>query len=516
MMLIVAFIFFNPFRFREKQAQRIATAEQGMTASHFILHHPKSNAYLLTFGTLFWGIVYALLVFFSPDTLDIMLILFAPLALLFGIMQGIYIAVWKLEVAGPEMRLRTLFRRREFSFSDIQSVEIRTLKYYGFIDTGNVHRLLVHFRTGQRISVDVHIVGYRFFVERLRERNIPGIEKLAEIEAKHKGAKSAEEALQETKKLFLKFGLSKKGLLLYLAQIAIFISVALPLLSLIFFERHFFAGAYGAEALLERYRLVLQVGLGSILLWFVLNFIGNWIVLRRARGHGLGLGGYIVLGSILLLALGMILGAALVFDEDGLWPGLQIVQEDLAAIEQDELLVIRVETSVYTTHGRPWRLLGTETLAVYRSDFSGEPYFLHFSRAENLNILTERFLGPEYQFFGRNADIRVFEVSYTPNLHLVVEVSPIATVTLEQAEELVGTWDWDEDDSFTYLFHPDGTGSRGFVGDVSPFIWQTKGTNHLQIVINERLEDWTFRVEGGILTIENWLVPEWIFSYIAR
>ena len=37
---------------------------------------------------------------------------------------------------------------------------------------------------------------------------------------------------------------------------------------------------------------------------------------------------------------------------------------------------------------------------------------------------------------------------------------------------LVGTWAWDEDDTYRYIFHADGTGERGFVGMLERFEWE--------------------------------------------
>jgi len=513
---IVFFLCFKPFQVREKQEKRIAAAEQGMTATQFTMHNLKSTAYLMMFGMLFWGAVLVLFVFLSPDTMDRLLLFVVAPVIFYRIMQGVYYALWKLEVTGSTMYLRTLFRRREFSFYDVRSVRVQTHKYYGLLDTGNVKRLVVRFETGQRLRIDAHIVGYRLFVERLKQRNVPGIEKLEAIEAKHGPPQDTQERLREQKRQLRKFGVSKTGIGLYIAQILLIILAAVPVIAMFFFDGWFFAGADTASELLESYLLWFQVGIGGIAFWFLLTIIGNLLIIRRARRSGNGIGGYIVVGVVTVLTLALIASGALLFDEDGLLAGIQEVQGDLAAIEQEALLVTRVSTNVNTAHERPWRLLGTETPTVYRLTFSGEPGFLHFPMAVEPGVLRERFRGAEYQFFGYEADIRVLEIRYTPNLHIVVEVTPVVTITLEQAPQLLGTWDWDTDANFRYVFYADGTGSRGFTGDVNPFLWQTQGADHLQIVIDGMLEDWTFTIEDGILTIENWLVPEMIFSYIAR
>jgi hypothetical protein len=82
---------------------------------------------------------------------------------------------------------------------------------------------------------------------------------------------------------------------------------------------------------------------------------------------------------------------------------------------------------------------------------------------------------------------------------------------LDLAEELFGYWDWDVDGSYTYIFNSDGTGTRGFPGQVESFEWTTDG-DYLFI----GLEHWAFSIVDGVLTIDSQQVPGMAFSYIAR
>ncbi|MCL2588921.1 MAG: DUF4352 domain-containing protein, partial [Oscillospiraceae bacterium] len=68
----------------------------------------------------------------------------------------------------------------------------------------------------------------------------------------------------------------------------------------------------------------------------------------------------------------------------------------------------------------------------------------------------------------------------------------------EMAEVLFGTWAWDVDGGYTYVFNADGTGTRGFAGDLETFEWHTAG-DHLMI----GNESWTFTIEGDTLTIDS-------------
>ena len=81
----------------------------------------------------------------------------------------------------------------------------------------------------------------------------------------------------------------------------------------------------------------------------------------------------------------------------------------------------------------------------------------------------------------------------------------------ERAEALFGTWAWDMDDDYTYLFNADGTGIRGFSGDLEPFEWSTEG-DHLMI----GFESWTFTIEGDVLTIDSLDITGVTWSYIRQ
>jgi len=92
----------------------------------------------------------------------------------------------------------------------------------------------------------------------------------------------------------------------------------------------------------------------------------------------------------------------------------------------------------------------------------------------------------------------------------------------EQAEELVGTWAWDEDDSFIYIFYADGQGRRGFSPTLHRFTWSTTNDG-LTIVMDGpaipgfiAAEEWSYVIDGNILTITNRQIPDIIFSYIRQ
>ena len=79
---------------------------------------------------------------------------------------------------------------------------------------------------------------------------------------------------------------------------------------------------------------------------------------------------------------------------------------------------------------------------------------------------------------------------------------------------LPGTWNWDMDDSYTYVFNADGTGTRGFTGNIEPFEWVTEVGSHLIITVRGGAhESWTYAIVGDVLTIDSRQVPGMTFSY---
>ncbi|MCL2285206.1 MAG: S41 family peptidase [Firmicutes bacterium] len=109
-----------------------------------------------------------------------------------------------------------------------------------------------------------------------------------------------------------------------------------------------------------------------------------------------------------------------------------------------------------------------------------------------------------------NANGIVFvTASYAASLFAdTVYVSPIA-----------GTWTWDDDDSFIYIFNADGTGERGFPRSMISFNWFTTGTElridrHGYLAAGViRNELWIFTINGDVLTLVSRQEAGWAFSY---
>ncbi|MCL2408843.1 MAG: hypothetical protein FWC96_04420 [Oscillospiraceae bacterium] len=87
-------------------------------------------------------------------------------------------------------------------------------------------------------------------------------------------------------------------------------------------------------------------------------------------------------------------------------------------------------------------------------------------------------------------------------------------VAIEHAEALVGTWVWDEDNTYRYVFYADGRGTRGFPWMTEEFEWRTEGGDHLLIGITAfAVESWTFTINDDVLTIDSRQIPGLTFNY---
>jgi len=92
----------------------------------------------------------------------------------------------------------------------------------------------------------------------------------------------------------------------------------------------------------------------------------------------------------------------------------------------------------------------------------------------------------------------------------------------EQDSNLVGTWEWEFLDEWTYIFNADGTGSRGIPGvDFESFSWSTAG-DRLNInrdsapsgeISNER---WTYTLSGNRLTLHSQQDSSMLYNYNRR
>ncbi|MCL2200434.1 MAG: hypothetical protein FWB75_00580 [Oscillospiraceae bacterium] len=107
------------------------------------------------------------------------------------------------------------------------------------------------------------------------------------------------------------------------------------------------------------------------------------------------------------------------------------------------------------------------------------------------------------------------------NMGFVDVMAPVAVFDMSDfenaghAQVLVGTWHWDLDDGYTYVFEADGVVTRGFEGTPETLEWGT--IDNQLIMIGDSAwgpEIWAFEVVGDVLTITSEQVAGISFSYI--
>ncbi|MCL2527764.1 MAG: S41 family peptidase [Defluviitaleaceae bacterium] len=111
----------------------------------------------------------------------------------------------------------------------------------------------------------------------------------------------------------------------------------------------------------------------------------------------------------------------------------------------------------------------------------------------------------------------IFNMEGMDALETVLELiaSEEAAPGPQERHPLVGMWAWDMDDSYIYMFRPDGTGVRGFHNNRENIRWNVSG-NNLFIETGHMTEHWTFTIVDGVLTIVSAQVSGLTWSYIRQ
>jgi len=79
--------------------------------------------------------------------------------------------------------------------------------------------------------------------------------------------------------------------------------------------------------------------------------------------------------------------------------------------------------------------------------------------------------------------------------------------------DVVGTWEWDINDDFIYIFNTDGTATRGFSTSRIDFEWELTDGNVIVMDFGFYTEYWEAVIENGVLTISN-LDDHIVWSYL--
>ena len=82
---------------------------------------------------------------------------------------------------------------------------------------------------------------------------------------------------------------------------------------------------------------------------------------------------------------------------------------------------------------------------------------------------------------------------------------------------LIGTWEWDDDPTWRYVFNENGGGNRGFEGETEAFTWGTVDGNQLRIFhIGSLTDSWNFTITGDSLWLGSGQQAGLEFNYTRR
>jgi len=80
---------------------------------------------------------------------------------------------------------------------------------------------------------------------------------------------------------------------------------------------------------------------------------------------------------------------------------------------------------------------------------------------------------------------------------------------------LIGNWAWDQNDDYIYEFRTDGSGTRGFSANRYNIYWYVYD-DVLLMDVGGRVEEWSFVIDGNVLTINSLQAAGVTWSYIRE
>jgi len=105
-------------------------------------------------------------------------------------------------------------------------------------------------------------------------------------------------------------------------------------------------------------------------------------------------------------------------------------------------------------------------------------------------------IGETYSYIRWEGEFEAYEIDFTDH-------------------PLIGTWAWDNDSSYIYVFEIDGTGIRGFDGDRINIEWYAF-EDYLFMDVGTMIEEWAFEIVDNVLTIVSLQVDGMTWSYIRQ
>jgi len=411
-------------------------------AYQFELYHSKTAIKL---EILFWTVFIVLLaIVISLGAFDIVLFLSAPLVFL-NFISTVRRIRWRFEVDGPSASIRTFLFKRRFSLSEVTRVELANETYFG-ISSGFATQVILFGSNRRLVKIPIGAVNFSMLADRLYREGIIELQLF-----NTKGELIARDENTKPRGLGRILDNTKEGRLGFLFLFTILSSLTLFFLPMSF-DHIFMVGATDVRDILVRFLIWMTVWVGCILISRVLLLQGSLFLIRRRRNQGRS----IIVQSLLLIATVLLtrwLFDFVLFDyENAHIPDMGNALADLRAIDEGVLNERLVTIILNNENERATGITVNSTAQIlYRL------YFRVNDREDHLrlifpldfapHIIREQAL-PDYYELEResehvlNQHLRTIEVRYTPNMHLVMDV----TVLTQEAINERANNNFDEDD----------------------------------------------------------------------
>ena len=335
---------------------------------------------------------------------------------------------WRVEVRGNEIRMRTLFMRREFSFRDIKQIRAGRsleLKMTGIgavfgiyrVGEGHVSHVTVYSETKELFSIPPGVVGYELFMNRLKAWDTDGVREVErELEKDAARVDATVRKLDETSRKYLG---AVKSILPLLALMILTVGSGL---FAIFSDYLLLTDAHTAlDVIRGYYAMYLAIQFYLIAAVF---FVLITVRIVRSRKRSGRLAWYHAGVAVIIFAFAGVSAAGLIVEER--IPAMFIqASQDIAAIENGQL--VTADYQIHLTWEDYYRLASLrdfgeyEPLYVVRAETIGRIYF---PRELSPDVLKGMAAGEEYQLPDAVQGTRQFVIKYTPNLHIVVDAIP--------------------------------------------------------------------------------------------
>jgi len=415
--------------------QRVnAKLEKEMHPQQFVMRLPPAHSWgLLTMG-LFFGAspLVRSISFFAfgtrfGSTAEVIFLFVQAFIALSMVLMGISMACWQVHVEGNVLHQRSLFRRVTTSFHEIRRVEAWQKS------RPKVSHIDLYSNTGCLFSVNANASGYSLFLARLKERRIPGTEGLLVEDIK---VEQTPEVPIETEKVaetsegvisaILKpEPLTKRSVLLWLQLVLIAVTMSGMAIVLSYGDEWLISGAITGPEVLAGYllwfRLLFWVFVGATLL----SVLGNLLIalsLKRTKEFQFRH------KTLAVLGVSLVVGFSFIFIVmEGLPGMIRDARADIDALEQGELSETTYQ--IHLSWQNYYRTTSVQDIGEYRPLYvvRVEPIGrVYFPRSFSPSTLKEMAADERYQPPDITIGIRMFEVWYTPNLHIVIDVIPIA------------------------------------------------------------------------------------------